>query len=152
MTIFNFFWHFKRYCRLKSFWERITILSLEASTIDKILWDHLSKLGVIVEVRSFDGTKIEPYKEGRLFMLGFKTLFTTMHISHPCCLSSHWPHGTAAVILSIILLLLNNCGPVFHPLNGYTVGYYCRIIGLSALTRGVDSTSKGPWRELCNFE
>jgi hypothetical protein len=33
----------------------MSFLSLEASTIFLILWDHLSKLGVIVEVSSFDG-------------------------------------------------------------------------------------------------
>ena len=55
ITIFNFFWHFERYFRLKSFWERIPFLSLEAPTIFYILWDPLSKLWVIVKVRSYDG-------------------------------------------------------------------------------------------------
>jgi hypothetical protein len=50
----NFFMHCERYFRLKR--ERLPILNHEAPTIIKNIWDPLSKLGVTVEVRSFDGT------------------------------------------------------------------------------------------------
>ncbi len=50
----NFFLHCKKYFRLKSFSERLLILNHEAPTFF-FFWDPLSKLGVTVEVRSFDG-------------------------------------------------------------------------------------------------
>ncbi len=52
----NFFLHSKKYFRLKSFWESLPILNHEAPTIFFYFWDPLSKLGVTVEVSSFDGT------------------------------------------------------------------------------------------------
>jgi hypothetical protein len=53
----NFFLHDKKYSRLKSFWESLPILFHEAPTIFFKFWNPLSKLGVTVEVRSFDGMR-----------------------------------------------------------------------------------------------
>ncbi len=52
----NFFLYCKKYFRLKSFWESLSILNHVAPTIFYNFWDPLSKLAVTVEVRSFDGT------------------------------------------------------------------------------------------------
>ncbi len=50
-----FFLYNEKYFWLKSFWERLPILNCGAAKIFTIFWDTLSKLGVTVEVRSFDG-------------------------------------------------------------------------------------------------
>ncbi len=59
----NFFLHCKKYFRLISFWESLPILNHEAApTVFFNIWDPLSKLGVTVEVRSFDGKYLLPKK------------------------------------------------------------------------------------------
>ncbi len=57
----NFFLDCKIYLRLKSFWESLPILNHEAPTIFLNIWDPLLKLGVTVEVRSFDGPNISHF-------------------------------------------------------------------------------------------